>query len=127
MIRKGFELRTDKTGTPIPDKSGQAVYVAEAVTPGRLASRFGTDNDGPDALRLRVIGSHPGHGPGTVCRLAGRSTISAWYSPRARGSDASSDLTITAERVEAAPDAPFAATGGIAAELPPALLLGQRP
>lgn len=125
ILRKGFEQLTDANGQPIPDKEGQPVYVAEAVVPGRINSRFAVDNDRPDGVRLRVVGNNPGHGPGSTVRLSGKVTATVWYQARARGNDARSDLTITAERVDAAPGATPVVRGGIPAVLPAGLFLGQ--
>lgn len=125
VLRKGFEQLTDANGQPIADKEGQPVYVAEAVVPGRINSRFAVDNDRPDGVRLRAVGHNPGHEAGTTVRLSGKVTATVWYQPRARGNDARSALTVTAERVDAAPGATPVVRGGLPAVLPAGLFLGQ--
>lgn len=125
ILRKGFEPLTDANGQPVPDKEGQPVYVAEAVVPGRINSRFAVDNDRPDGVRLRCVGNNPGHAAGTTVRLSGKVTATVWYQPRARGNDARSALTITAERVDAAHGVAPVVRGGLPAVLPPGLFLGQ--
>lgn len=125
VLRKGFEQLTDANGQPVPDKEGQPVYVAEAVVPGRINSRFATDNDRPDGVRLRVVGHNPGHQAGTTVRLSGKVTATVWYQARARGNEARSALTITAERVDAAAGSTPVVRGGLPAVLPAGLYLGQ--
>jgi hypothetical protein len=125
VLRKGFEPHTDANGTPKATKHGEPVFIAEAVVPGRIASRYAIDNDRPDTIRVKVAGHDPGHGAGTIVRLSGRVTLTAWYQPRARGADARSDLTITAERVDLAPNDKPAVRGGLEASLPAGLFLGQ--
>lgn len=123
-LRRGFEPLVDSNGNPQADKDGQPVFAAEGVVAGKLLGRF-ADQDGPDLLRIRVVGNNPGHAAGEVVRLSGVCRLSAWYTPRARGSDARSDVTLSAERVEPARGAAPTISGGIAATLPTAMFLGQ--
>lgn len=124
VVRRGFEQLTDANGVPQADRDGQPVYAAEVVIPGRLISRF-ADNDQPDLVRLRVVGHNPGHNAGDVVRLGGKVLLTAWYTPRARGSNARSDVTISAERVEAARGSAPSITGGLECSLPAGMFLGQ--
>ncbi|MGE3448702.1 MAG: hypothetical protein AB7H92_14105 [Microbacteriaceae bacterium] len=123
VVRRGFEPAVDSAGNAQHDKDGQAVYAAEAVIPGKLPSRF-ADVDGPDLVRLRCAGHNPGSGAGDVVRLSGKVLITAWYN-RQRGSEARSDITVSAERVENARGATPAITGGLPAVLPPGMYLGS--
>lgn len=129
MLRRGFEPLTTAEGAPLADRNGQPYYVAEAVVPGRVAGRYGIDADRPDTVRIRTAGANPGYpDAGTVVRLAGRVTATVWYTPRARGAEARSNLTITAEHLEPTTGTTPAVRGGLPAVFPadvPVILLGQ--
>lgn len=129
MVRRGFEVRVDAQGRQAVDREGALEYVAEIVVPGHIASAFATDNDRPATIRLRAVGWNPGFAAGTVLRLSGQVTATVWYVARNRGSQAKSNLTITAERIEQAPAGTVPMVrGGLPAVFPadvPATFLGQ--
>lgn len=117
-LREGFKLLTDKDNQPIPTGpkdpggEGQPIYVAEAVIPGKIESAYKLGDDSHDNVRLRVLGSNPGHGDNTIVRLEGAVRISAYFQPRQAGRAASSDVTVTAERVDLALPGQFPVTFG---------------
>jgi len=114
ILRKPFTQMQTSEGAPIGDsKTGEPIYVAEAVIPGLLRGSFSLD-DSPTAARIKVVGRDPGHAENSIVRLI-NPKITGWYVPRARGADAKSDVTISAERVEAAPGERPAMRGGLPA------------
>lgn len=125
QLRKGFQLLA-KDGQPIPDReTGKDVWVGEILVPGLVA--FGL-NDRPETINIKVVGGpDPSIGDLTTVRFEGVVKLTAWYSPRARGNAAKSDLTINAERVVAAPDRTPRVRGGMPAACPDvsATFLGQ--
>lgn len=125
VLRRPFEAYSDGNGSPIADKNGQPQYVAEAVIPGALTSRYNLD-DKPDLVRVKIAGTQPSMTAPAVVRLIG-ARLTSWYQPRARGSDARSDVTVTVERVEVATGQAPATRGGLPAHLAgvAAMFLGQ--
>lgn len=125
VLRRAFEAQVDGNGAPVADKTGQPVYVAEAVVPGSLTSRYNLA-DRPEAVRIKVVGNCPTMTAPSIVRLV-NARVTAWYAPRQRGNDARSDVTITAERVEIATGQTPATRGGLAAHTGgvPFLFLGQ--
>jgi hypothetical protein len=103
VLRRPFELRTDRDGNPLPDeRTGEVVYVAEAVVPGLVTSRYQVDTDRPETVRVKQVGGHRCDAPaGTVVRLV-TPRLTTWYTARRGQSDARSDVTIRVDRVEVA-------------------------
>lgn len=122
LLRRPFELLTNREDAPIGDpRTGEAVYISEAVAGGLLRSTFSLEDE-PTELTVKVVGTPTIFPANTRVRLI-NPKLTAWYNPRGQGKAAKSDATITAERVELSTDDPTmrgglpAHTGGVAATL----------
>lgn len=98
-LREPLKLWQTKDGTPITGDGGQPVYVGRIVVPGVATSDYGPALPGEVKIKM----NHDPKVPAGPVRLSGKTTISAWYNRGGRGQDAGSDLTISTERLEAAP------------------------
>ncbi len=125
LLRRPFEAYTDANGAPIADKDGEQVFVAEATVGGFLTSAYNL-NDRPETVRVRVVGDRPDFPVNSAIRLI-EPQATAWFVARQRGSDAKSDLTISAKRVEAGDRQDLRMRGGLPAHTAGvgAMFLGQ--
>lgn len=118
-LRRGFEPYLNGDKVQRVDDNGQPQWVAEAVVAGRVNSAFALDNPRVDAVRLVTAGANPAFGTGAMVELSGEVKVTAWYNPRARGTDANSGVTITASQVREARGKVPVLSGGLPASLPP--------
>ncbi len=100
VIREVPTARTqsDKV-TPLVNGNGEQVYTGRVLIPGTARSAFADPL--PGQVRLKLEGNPPPGGlePGAIVRLGGLVKLSAWYQRGARGAAATSQATITAERI----------------------------
>lgn len=117
-VRRAFEAYVNADKVQRVDDAGQPQWVAEVLVPGRVNSAFALDNARVETVRLVVAGGHPGFGAGLMVELTGEIKCTAWYNPRARGTDANSGVTITAGGVREARGKTPVLSGGLPASLP---------
>lgn len=118
MLRKPFEM-LKKDESPVADnKTGQLIYMAQAVCGGLLSNTFQPLTDQATEVRIKILGQEPRFAAGTMVKLTG-AQLTTWYVARAQGNAAKSDVTISCTGVELSNDGPNmvgglpANTGGI--------------
>jgi len=99
MLREA-PRRLERDGDPLANARGEPIFPGRLIVPGGARSTY-SDQPSPREVRLKTVGSDRGLRPGVV-RLAGRVTLTAWYQRGGRGRDATSELTVSAERIEPA-------------------------
>lgn len=126
LLRRPFSNLSNDEDAVRMNRHGEPQHYAEAAVPGQLASRYSLD-DGIGAVRIKVTGHRPDFQSGQPIRLLGQVTAHAWYTP-GRGGSSASNITISAERIEAADFADVRMSGGIPLGIPdevPLQLIGQ--
>ena len=100
MVREVPTPRTkaDKV-TPLVTDSGEQIYTGRVLIPGTARSLFADPL--PGQVRLKLEGNAPPDGlvDGSIVRLGGLTKLSVWYQRGERGSSATSQATLTPERI----------------------------
>jgi hypothetical protein len=123
--------RLERDGNPVATADGEVIFLGRLIVPGGARTPWAAAPS-PLEVRLKTLGSDRGLRPGPV-RLGGRVSLTAWYQRGGRGSDAKSELTVSAQEITPAPGGQVQLAGWLPVRLmtpnpsDPLLLLDQVP